>query len=74
MCEFHLREKCFHPNRVNKGLIATSCDIHECNHCTDEHWRLKKIESELEYHNNIIALTLHSFESEEQTIIQSTEL
>ena len=61
MCDYHLKEKCFHPELVGKGLIAKQCEVHTCKHCTDEVWRIKKINDELTYYNNIIAMTLPEF-------------
>lgn len=69
MCDFHLRDKCFHPEKVGKGLVALPCKAHDCKHCTDEGWRIKKIENELAYYSYIIAMTLPRFSENKTTII-----
>ena len=57
MCEFHLKDNCFHPEKVQRGLVAIPCQVHDCKHCTNEKWQNQKIKEELDYHNNIIKLS-----------------
>jgi outer membrane lipopolysaccharide assembly protein LptE/RlpB len=56
MCDFHLKEKCFHPEKVQKGLIAISCDANNCTHCTDENWRKAKISEQIRNNSEMLKL------------------
>jgi len=57
MCDFHLKGKCFHPEKVQKGLIAISCDVHSCSSCTNNEWQSKQIDEKFKYYQNLIELT-----------------
>lgn len=57
MCDFHLKGKCFHPERVQKGLVAIACDVHRCEYCTDKPWQEKRISEDFKYYQSLIELT-----------------
>ncbi len=56
MCDFHLKGNCFHPERVQTGLIANKCNFESCNDCTNKEWQQNKIQSLNKYHQDIISL------------------
>ena len=56
MCEYYLKENCFHPQRVAKGLIALPCEVHDCDHCTDKRWQQKKIDADFDYYHSILEM------------------
>jgi hypothetical protein len=57
MCDFHLKGKCFHPEKVQKGLVAANCEVHQCQHCTNKPWQNKRISDEFNYYQSLIDLT-----------------
>lgn len=64
MCDFHLKGKCFHPEKVEKGLVAINCNVHGCTQCTNSSWQVKKINSDIEYYQSLIDLTATNIQSE----------
>ena len=74
MCDYHLKENCFHPEKVHRGLIAIPCEVHECTHCTNESWQKKKIQEQMEYHYGIVKLSkqeLPSFNIQNENSIEA---
>lgn len=65
MCEYHLKGQCFHPQKTQKGLVATECKFHDCSKCTNPHWQQQKIEKHYEYYQSILEIT--SSASQEKT-------
>lgn len=56
MCDFHLKGQCFHPEKVQKGLIAIPCQVHNCTKCTNENWKNAKISEQIKNNNEMIKL------------------
>jgi len=56
MCDYHLRNNCFHPEKVQKGIVARPCEVHECEHCTSTSWQKQKIDATFAYYQGIIDL------------------
>ena len=74
MCEYHLKENCFHPEKVQRGLIAIPCEVHDCKQCTNKIWQQEKITELKEYHNSIIKLSkqeLPSFDIQQENTTKS---
>jgi hypothetical protein len=74
VCEFYLKGNCFHPEKVGKGTIANSCDVHSCNDCTNRVWQTSMINKDINYHQTLLNLALKH--QEEHTIkeIQTTQI
>jgi|AntAceMinimDraft_17_1070374.scaffolds.fasta_scaffold133995_1 hypothetical protein len=71
MCEFHLKDNCFHPEKVQRGLVAIPCKVHDCKQCTNKIWQQEKIKEEMAYHNSILKLSkqeLPSFNMQKENI------
>ena len=56
MCDFYLQGKCFHPNKVPEGQIATTCQAHACQVCTSAKWQAKVIAKEKKQYEEHIVL------------------
>lgn len=56
MCDFHFKERCFHPERVDKGLVAIKCEVHDCNQCTNKKWQSERISASMQYYSNILSI------------------
>lgn len=71
MCEYHLKNNCFHPQKVQRGLVAIPCEVHACNHCTNSKWQEEKIQEKMEYHQSIVKLSrqeLPSFNMQQENL------
>lgn len=53
MCEFYLNGKCFNSARTQGNLLATTCEVHGCEHCTNKQWQKEQLENELQFFNNL---------------------
>lgn len=56
MCEFHLKDQCFHPDKTAKGIVASNCTFHDCSQCTNKTWQQEKIAENYAYYRSIISL------------------
>lgn len=71
MCDFHLKDNCFHPEKVQRGLVAIPCQVHECKHCTNIKWQQEQIQEKIDYHDSIIKLSkqkLPSFNMQKENV------
>ncbi len=57
MCEFHLKGQCFHPEKTEKGLVASGCEFHDCSQCTNKNWQQEKIAEHYAYYQSIITIS-----------------
>lgn len=57
MCDFHLKHQCFHPNKVERGKIATDCEAHRCIDCTDSKWKANYVREQFSYLQELITLS-----------------
>ena len=53
MCDYHLNGKCFHNARTEGNLLATTCEVHGCEHCTNKQWQKEQLKEELKFFNNL---------------------
>lgn len=77
MCDYYLKEKCFHPEKVRKGLIAIPCEVQKCTHCTNKSWQKNKINEQINYYNGIVKLSrqeLPTFNIQDENIISRKKL
>jgi hypothetical protein len=74
MCEFYLKGKCFHPKKVARGEIASTCEAHTCNDCTSSSWKANKVKEQLLKFKELIELSggklpnLRSIETQAETM------
>lgn len=54
MCDFHFNGNCFHPQKVQRGWVASSCDVHTCLDCTNTSWQNKIIKDEFMYQKELL--------------------
>ena len=57
MCEFHFKERCFHPERVEKGIVASKCEVHDCSQCTNKKWQSERISANMQYYSNLMTIS-----------------
>lgn len=74
MCEFHLKGNCFHPAKVGKGSVASPCDVHSCNHCTNQNWQTKMIQKEIGQHQALLNLAMGNTELANQIELVTTRI
>lgn len=67
MCEFHLKGNCFHPEKVSKGVVANTCDVHSCDHCTNKIWQTTMVNKDIDYHQLLLNLAMNP--KEESTMM-----
>ena len=68
MCDFHLNGQCFHPEKARKGLVAVTCNFHNCKECTNKQWQQDRIEQNFQYYQSIVDIINISESVEKQTI------
>ncbi len=71
MCDYYLKGICFHPERVEKGLVGKPCEVHTCEQCTNKQWQQQKINEDFAYYTSILeAITSPKENSPQGTTIQ----
>jgi len=56
MCDFYLKGNCFHPEKSEKGMVASKCEVHKCELCTNKNWQIEQITNLSKYHQELLSV------------------